>query len=146
MLMMWPDRCWRITGRPHDEGGAPEIGRELTLKSGGGQFLEIAEEAEARIVDQDIDAAKLLQCLLDSYLGLGFVGDVELDEGEVLAAATAKSLADFVKIPASGDHTVAGPESRFGNSRANTTTCACNEPCFTRNSQAAGYAARAFMI
>src|SRR5208337_2041661 len=103
MLMMWPDRCWRITGRPHDEGGAPEIGRELTLKSGGGQFLEIAEEAEARIVDQDIDAAKLLQCLLDSYLGLGFVGDVELDEGEVLAAATAKSLAHFVTIPASGD-------------------------------------------
>ncbi len=52
---------------------------------GRGHLFKFAKQAVARIVDQDVDAAELLHCLLDGRFCSCLVGNVQLDKRDVLA-------------------------------------------------------------
>ena len=68
---------------------AIEVGGELPLDVGCGHLLEIAEEAVARVIDQDVDAPEASNGGVDRSSGLGCVGDIEFDERNVLADGAA---------------------------------------------------------
>jgi hypothetical protein len=117
----------------HDVYDPPEVRRELALDVRRGHLLEVAEEAVARVVDQDVDAAKPLHRLLNRHLGLRLVGDVQLDEREVLADLVSEGSAHLVEVAAGGDHAVAGLKGRLGGACANTAAGTSNKPDFTRH-------------
>ena len=114
--------------RAHDEHHAVEIGRDKLLDFGGAQLLEIAEQAVARVVDQHVDAAERLHRCVDRRLHLGFIGDVQRDEREVVACDIAQSIADLVEIAASRDHPIAGLQGRPGSCSADAAACTRDEP------------------
>ena len=114
--------------RPHDVRHAVEVGRELPLELCGAQLLEVAEQAVARVVDQDVDAAERLHRLVDRRLRLGFVGDVQLDEREVLACDVAERVADLVEIASGRNHAVAGLQRSLGGGGADAAARARDEP------------------
>ena len=92
------------------------------------QLLEVAEQAVAGVVDQDVDAAERLHRVVDRSLRLRFVGDVQLDECEVNAGDIAERVADLVEIAAGRDHPIAGLQRSLGGRGADAAARARNEP------------------
>ena len=59
---------------------------------GGRQLLEIPKKAVARVIHENVDAAKFPNGFIDCAFCLLFVRNVELDEGEIVIC-TLKSAA-----------------------------------------------------
>src|SRR5579862_2742312 len=115
---------------PHHVQHAPEVGRELAFDVLRIEFLEVAEQAVAGIVQDDIDAAERLHCLIDYRRDGGLIGDVQLKNLQVLARRVAQGMAHFLYVPASGDNAIAGLPRRLGSAGTDTAACTGDEPDF----------------
>ena len=60
----------------HQVHNAVEVRCELLLDLGGSHLLEIAEQAVAGVIDQNVNAPETLHRLVDSSFGLCLVGNV----------------------------------------------------------------------
>ena len=114
---MWPERCCTHDGEhgAHDIGNAPEIGGELLLELRGRQLLEIPKKAVARVIHENVDAAKFPHGFIDCAFCLLFVRNVELDEGEIVVC-TLKGALELFKIAAGSHYPVTrfrGPPWRY---------------------------------
>src|SRR5436190_10216658 len=114
----------------HHVQHAPEVGRELAFDVLRIQFLEVAEQAVAGIVEDDIDAAELLHRLVDYRRDLRLIGDVQLKNLQVLACRVAQGIVHFFYLPAGGDDAIAGLQRGLGSAGPDTAARTGDEPDF----------------
>jgi hypothetical protein len=117
--------------RAHDVDHAVEIGRNQSVDFGRGQLFEVAKQTVARIVQENVDAAEGFYGLGGGCFRLGFIGDIQLHEGEVLARGGAEDLLYLLDIAASRDDLVASRQRCSCSCRADAAACTCDEPNFT---------------
>jgi hypothetical protein len=104
------------------EQGGLDLGPEVL----GADLLEEPSVEVTGVVDQHIDAAEPLHGSLHGRLGVGGVGDVELDGQQV--GVGAEGSADPLRVAAGGDHSVAGGEGGLGDVDAHPAPRAGDEP------------------
>jgi len=92
----------------------------------GAQLLEEAGEEVARVVDQNINSAKLCDSGIDGRLRILWTGDVEFDCQQ--AFVIAHRSRDLRSIAARGDDGVASAQGCLGDVDAQAPTCAGDEP------------------
>jgi hypothetical protein len=63
-----------------------------------GSSSKLSITGVTRIIDRNVDPAELLRGLLDSRFRLGFVGNFQLDECEVLAATSRNAFRAFSRF------------------------------------------------
>jgi hypothetical protein len=95
-------------------------------KSLGGDLLEEPGVEVAGVVDQHVDAAEPFHGRLHGRLGVGGVGDVELDRQQVLVLSLGRG--DGVGVAGGSDHGVAGRERGRGDVDAHPAAGAGDEP------------------
>src|SRR6266496_1242862 len=93
-----------------------------------GDLLEEPGIEVACVVDEDVDVAKAVDGCLHRCLGILGVGDVELDNQQVVGLAD--GLGDSIGVAASCDDRVPGGQSGLGDMYAHSTACAGNKPNF----------------
>ena len=112
---------------------AVKVRCELLLDLGGGHLLEITEQTVARIVDQNVNASEALRRLIDRRFGLGLVGDVQLDECDVLLRNVGIDVTHFFEISSGRDDAVARAQRCLGNSCSDAAAGACDKPSFVHS-------------
>ena len=116
----------------HWQGGASDVHRaeqqrvELMADLFGTQLLEEAGEEVARVVDQNINSAKLRDSGIDRRLRILWTGDVEFDCQQAFVIAHCSR--DLRSIAAGGDNGVAGAQGCLGDVDAQAPTSAGDEP------------------
>ena len=98
--------------------------------SGGRQLLEIPKKAVARVIHENVDAAKFLNGFIDCAFCLLLVRNVERDESEIVVR-TLKSAPQLFKIAAGCHHPVTRFQGRLGGISADAASRTCYEPDFT---------------
>jgi hypothetical protein len=104
------------------EQGGLDLGPEVL----GADLLEEPGVEVAGVVDQHIDPAEALHCGRDGRLGVGGVGDVELDDQEVVVGA--EGSADPLGVAAGGDHGVTGGQGGLDDLDAHAAAGTGDEP------------------
>ena len=112
--------------RAGDVHGAKEGRRQLLLYLLRPQLLEVAGLEVARIIDQDVDAAKPVESLPNSRPGIGATGDVQLDDQQVIRRT--HGLGDSAGVPARRHDRVAGGQGRLGDVDSHAAARPGNEP------------------
>jgi hypothetical protein len=107
---------------------AIEIGRHQFFDLDGAQLLEIAEQAVAGIVDENIDASERFDRRVDCRLRLYLIGDVQLDKRKIVAREIAQRTAQLVEIAAGCDDTVTRLQCRPGRCSADAAARTRDEP------------------
>ena len=125
-----PERCLRITGKC----GASDVHRteqerlDLIADLFWAEFLEEAGEEITRVVDQNVDSAKLRDAGINGRLRIPGPSNVELDRQQVVVVAHRGR--DLCGIAASGDNGVAGGQGGLGDVDAQAPTSAGDQPHF----------------
>jgi hypothetical protein len=112
--------------RAGDVHGADEADRELALDLLRRQLLEEARLEAGGVVDEHVDAAEAVDGGLHRRLGVGAVGDVELDDEQIVRRAD--GLRHVVGVAAGGDDRVARGERRLRDVDAQAAAGAGDEP------------------
>src|SRR5213592_4130964 len=90
------------------------------------QLLEVAGKEVAGVVDQHVDAAEPLNGGPSRRLGVCAVGDVQLDDQQVVRLS--HSLCYSVGVPTGGHDRVAGGQGGLGDIDAHATPGTGNKP------------------
>ena len=108
MVSSRPERCLRLVGSTARVTFiGPNSSVSIWLRTcSGGEFLEEAGVEVARVVNQNVDAAKSLDGCLDRGQCVLGAGNVELQGQQVVVGADRRG--DLHRIAASGDDSVAG--------------------------------------
>jgi hypothetical protein len=101
-------------------------GLELRPEVLRADLLEEPGVEVAGVVDQHVDAAEPVDGSLDGRLGVGRVGDIELDGQQVVVGA--EHGADPLGAAAGGNDGVTGSERGLGEVDAHATAGAGDEP------------------
>jgi Kef-type K+ transport system membrane component KefB len=109
-----------------DVDGAEQGGLDLGPEVLGADLLEEPGVEVAGVVDQHVDAAEPFDGSRDGRLGVGGVGDVELDGQEVVVRA--ERGADPLGVASGGDDGVAGGQGGLGDVDAHAAAGAGDEP------------------
>ena len=91
-----------------------------------GKLLEEPRVEIAGVVDQDVDAAEPLDGCLDGSLGVGEVGNVELDHQQVVGRAHGRS--DSLRAASGRDNSVPRGERRLRYVGSHTARGASDKP------------------
>ena len=97
--------------------GGEEVGRHGAAVGVEGLVFDGADFDDARVVDEDVDAAGVADSVIDERGGLGGVGEVGGDEEDVAGGLDSSAIEEGV---AGGDELfdVAGGEDEFGSGAA----------------------------
>jgi hypothetical protein len=112
----------------HHVHDAPKVRRELPLDLLRGELLEVAEQAVAGVVHQDVDAAEPRDSGIDGPLRLGLAGDVQPLEQQVVAGDVSVGIAHLVEVSSGRDDAVTGPQCRSGGPCADAAAGSCDKP------------------
>src|SRR5439155_24307795 len=92
----------------------------------GRELLEVARIVVGGVVDEHVDAAEAVDGRRDRRVRVLPVGDVELDDEEVIGLTERRC--DGVRVAAGGNDVVAGGERRLGEVDAHATSGASDQP------------------
>ena len=116
--------------RQHGAGDvqrAEQVGLDLRPEVLGGDLLEEPGVEVAGVVDQHVDAAEPFDGGLHGRLGVGGVGDVELDDQQVVVPRRRPGLTR-VGVAAGGHDRVAGGEGGPGDVDAHAAAGTGDQP------------------
>ena len=112
--------------RPGDVDRADQGGLDLGPEVPRGDLLEEPGVEVAGVVDQHVDGSEPFHGSRDGRLGVGGVGDVELDDQQVVVGA--EGSADPLGVAAGGNHGVAGDQGGLGDVDAHPAPRTSDEP------------------
>jgi len=93
--------------------GGEEVGGHSAAVGGEGLVFDGADLDDAGVIDEDVDAAEVLDGMIDEAGGLGGVGEVGGDEEDVVGGEDGLALEE--QMPGSGEFLdLAGGEDEFG--------------------------------